>query len=399
MTKPKNLLMIPGPIEVHEDVLSNLGMPTRSHVDPVLIEAFGECIEKLRKVFLAENGQPFIIAGSGTLGWDMTACNLLESGDEVLMLNTGFFGDRFGECIKRYGANIEPLHASEVGNVPDVAKVTEALKAKKYKMVTITHVDTSTGVLMDLKELCAAIKSASPDTLIVIDAVCSAGGELIAFDSWGIDVVITGSQKALGVPPGLCLLCVSQRALKIRKERTATVTNWYGDFENWLPIHASYEARKPSYFATPATNHVFALNTALDYIIGRGGVEKYAEYHTKVSDAFKSAVKALGLKLVAVSHPHSAHTMTTIYYPEGVEGPSLLGAMAKNGITVAGGLHPKIKTMYFRVGHMGISACELNRGHLKQVLKALETSLTECKYEKFEAGVSIATFEKETAGL
>ncbi|KAJ9062518.1 hypothetical protein DSO57_1009865 [Entomophthora muscae] len=147
-----------------------------SHVDPKFIEVFGSCIEMLRKVFFTKDAQPFILSGSGVMGWDAIAVNLLQPNEEALVLSTGVFGDRFVDSMEAYGAKVTNLKAPLGGN-HDMKQVEEELKKKDYKMVTITHVDTSTGVLSNVKGLSQLIKSILPKALIVVDGVCAAAAE------------------------------------------------------------------------------------------------------------------------------------------------------------------------------------------------------------------------------
>jgi alanine-glyoxylate transaminase/serine-glyoxylate transaminase/serine-pyruvate transaminase len=190
------------------------------------------------------------IAGSGTLTWDMTAANLLEKGDNCLVVNSGIFGDWFAECLEVYGGCVDQLRA-EFGDCPSLNAIEEALKLKKYKLITVTHVDTSSGVLSDIKNIAEVVRKVSPDTMIALDGVCSVAAEEIRMEEWGLDVVMTASQKAIGVPPGLALMVVSQRALKKALNRSDPASTYFGSFKKWLPIMQKYEARQPSYFATP----------------------------------------------------------------------------------------------------------------------------------------------------
>ena len=144
--------------------------------------------------------QPFVVSGSGTLGWDQVAANITEPGDEALVLHTGYFADSFADCFETYGVKATQLKAP-IGDRPQLPEIEEALKAKKYKVITVTHTDTSTGVLSQLEDLAKTVKKVSPETLIVVDGVCSVGCEEIKFDDWGLDVVMTASQKAIGCPP------------------------------------------------------------------------------------------------------------------------------------------------------------------------------------------------------
>ena len=234
--------MIPGPIEVDPSVLDVMSQPTLSHVAPDFIESFGRAIEMMREVWLAPNGQPFIIAGSGTLAMDMAGANLIEAGDKVLVVSTGYFGERYAELLKRYGANVTFLQ-SEVGEIVPYEKVESELATGNFKLMTFTHVDTSTGVLVDAKQMGALAQKYN--VISILDGVCSVAGEEIRQEEWGIDVVVTASQKAVGVPPGLALLVASAKAMNAWKNRKTPVGNYFCDWKLWLPIMEAYEGRKP----------------------------------------------------------------------------------------------------------------------------------------------------------
>ncbi|TPX70637.1 2-aminoethylphosphonate---pyruvate transaminase [Spizellomyces sp. 'palustris'] len=372
------LCMIPGPVEFDTAVTSAMATPATSHVAPDFIEKFGSALELLRKVFLAPNGQPFIVAGSGTLTWDMTAANLVEPGEDVLVVNTGVFGDWFGECLGVYGANVTHVRAP-FGDRPTLEQIAEALSQKKYKLVTVTHVDTSTGVFADIKSIAKLVQEKSPETLIALDGVCSVGAEEIRQEEWGIDVVLTASQKALGTPPGLAIMVVSQRALEVAANRKAGPTTYFGSFKKWLPIMKSYEARKPSYFATPSVQLILALEVSLQQLVAQGMDTRFAK-HREASKKVKDALEQWGLKLVPVNREAAANTLSAVYYPETVKGPELLQKIGSHGIVVAGGLHPQHSTKYFRVGHMNVSAINPENHHLDKTLAAIEQSLKELGY-------------------
>ncbi|HIE37935.1 MAG TPA: alanine--glyoxylate aminotransferase family protein, partial [Anaerolineae bacterium] len=172
--KGRKLLMIPGPIEFTPEVLQAMGAPTTSHVAPNFIAAFGQALERLRQVFLCPDGQPFIVAGSGTLAMDMAAANLIEPGDRVLVVNTGVFGDRFVAILERYGATVAQVRAPAIGDAPSLEEVEEALKGGGYKLMTVTHVDTSTGVAVEVKGLAALGRAYG--ALVVVDGGCAVAG-------------------------------------------------------------------------------------------------------------------------------------------------------------------------------------------------------------------------------
>jgi alanine-glyoxylate transaminase/serine-glyoxylate transaminase/serine-pyruvate transaminase len=383
--KDRTLLMIPGPIEFEPAVLQALGAPTTSHVSPDFIETFGQAIERMREVWLAPTGQPFILAGSGTLAMDCAGANLIEPGDRALVLSTGVFGDRFEDLLSRYGAKVDVIRAP-LGGTIDFAAVEEALHDKPYKLMTATHVDTSTAVRIDAERFGAL--GAKHGVLTVLDGVCSIAGEEIRQGDWEIDVVLTASQKAVGVPPGLALLVVSRRALEMWEQRRGPVANYYADWAKWLPVMTAYEQRKPSYFGTPAVNLVAALDVSLAQILDEGMAARF-ERHRRYGVACRAALDALNLGRIPTNAEHAANTLSAPRYPNGVTGAELLPAVRRAGAILAGGLHPQIKAEYFRIGHMGAT----KPGDLVATIGAIEAGLHACGYS-FEAGVGVAAVQR-----
>jgi len=377
--KDRKLLMIPGPIEFTPEVLRAMGMATTSHVAPNFTEAFGQALERLREVFLAPSGQPFVVAGSGTLAMDMVAANLIEPGDAALVVNVGTFGDRFGEILERYGAEVDHVGAPGIGDVPAVEEVELALKdpptnsGQGYKLLTITQVDTSTGVRSDVRAL--AELGREHGALVVVDGVCSVAGEELRQEAWGVDIALTASQKAIGVPPGLALLVAGPRAMEAFRERKSPVVNYYADWTKWLPIMEAYEARQPGYFGTPPVNLIWALNVSLGQILEEGMDARFLR-HRRMSEAIKAAVTALGMTQVPLSEDKAATTLTAPYFPDGVD-RSVLGHIQDEGVILAGGLHPEIKARYFRIGHMGV----VDDSDVRATVGAIESGLRKAGYD------------------
>lgn len=356
-------------------------LTSESHVGPAFVRVFGETLTLLRKLFQSSNpaSQPLVVAGSGTLGWDIVASNLIEKGQDALVLHTGYFGDSFATCLETYGARVTQLKAP-IGERPSLAEIEEALKQKSYKIVTITHVDTSTGVLSDIKAVSEVVRRVSPETLVVVDGVCSVGCEEIAFDAWDLDVVLTASQKAIGCPPGLSILILSERAINRYKSRQTPPASYYASLTNWLPVMRNYEALKPSYFATPATQLIHALHTTLSKITVNLA-ERFA-VHAKTSDRVKATVAELGLTQLAVKPENQAHAMTAIRLPEGISASDVLPSLTKRGVIFAGGLHKDIASKYIRFGHMGVSVTDPARDDIDKALAALKESVVEAKKAK-----------------
>lgn len=326
------------------------------------------------------NSQPFIISGSGTLGWDQVASNISEPGDDVLVLHTGYFADSFADCFRAYGANPTQLKAP-IGGRPQLPEIETALKQKKYKLITVTHVDTSTGVLSEIENLAKMVRRVSPETLIIVDGVCSVGAEPIHFDSWDLDVVMTASQKALGCPAGLSIVMASERAVKTMKNRKTPPNSYFASWANWIPVMQNYEAKKPSYFATPSPQLIHALHTALTQILARP-LDERSKKHYEVSQKVKKRVAELGLKQLATDPADQASTMTAMWLPEGMIASDFLPGVLQKGVVFAGGLHKEVATKYIRFGHMGASVMDDKNDHIERGLKALENRLNEVGFEK-----------------
>jgi alanine-glyoxylate transaminase/serine-glyoxylate transaminase/serine-pyruvate transaminase len=384
--KGRKLLMIPGPIEFEPEVLRVLGAQTTSHVAHNFIAAFGNCIRNMREVWQSFDGQPFVVSGSGTLAMDMAASNLIENGDNALVISTGYFGTRYKDILERYGANVTVLDALP-GHTVAIEAIEEALKNKIYKLLTFTHVDTSTGVFVSPKPIADLAKKYN--VLSVLDGVCSVAGEEIKQEEWGLDVVLTASQKAIGVPPGLALLVASKKAMTVWEQRKTVVSNYYCDWQNWLPVMKAYEEGKPSYFGTPPVNLIFALEKSLEIIVAEG-IEERVKRHKNIASAFRKAITSLGLKLLPINNSVAANTLSAIYYPKSVNGGEFCAKMAANDIIVAGGLLPELKTTYFRVGHMG----SVSTKDMIATLSAIESALNATGFH-FKLGDGLKVFQQE----
>lgn len=383
--KSRNLLMIPGPIEFEPEVLQAMGAPTNSHVAPAFIKSFGNALKMMRDVWLCPSGQPFVVAGSGTLAMDLAGANLTEPGDKVLVISTGYFGERFADLFKRYGAEVKILRAKPGKMVP-LSTIEKELATRQYKIMSFTHVDTSTAVKVDAKTM--GLLGKQYDVLTILDGVCSVAGEEIRQEEWGLDVVLTASQKAIGVPPGLALLVASPKALLKFEKRKTPVQNYYADWTNWLPIMRAYENRKPAYFGTPPVNLIEALEVSLTMILAEGMMARFSR-HEKYANAIRSALLTMGLKQIP-DNKLAANTLSAPYYPDGVNGMDLIKYMNENGVTVAGGLHVDLKTEYFRIGHMGA----VNPNDILSTIGALERALFKCGHE-FTCGKGLEAAQVE----
>lgn len=392
-----NLLMIPGPIEVSDAVIEAYSVRPPSHVSPDTIESFGRSLERMRQVWMSDAAsQPFIVPGSGTLAMELGAHNLVEPGDRALVVNTGYFGDRMAEMLRRRGAEVVEVKAP-IGQAPSLDEVTTALDGGDYRALFATHVDTSTGVRVDAAALARAARER--DVLSCFDGVCATAGERFEMEAWGADVYLTGSQKAVGLPAGIAMLVASARAMQ-RREAMKHAPPMSLDLLQWLPIMRAYEARKPSYFATPATTLLPALETSLGEILadevgGAKGIEARFQRHQKVADGMRAAWAKLGLTLLPEPQL-AANTLSAIRYPDGVDA-SLVGAVKARGVVIAGGLHPAVKQTYFRVGHMGEAT--RRREWLVATVEAVGGALGDVGHQGADVAGAKAALEEHIGGL
>ena len=356
----QTLTMIPGPTPVHTNILNALAKPTVSHVFPAFVEEFRAALNDFRALCMTATGQPFIVAGGGTLAMEMGVVNLVAPGEKLLVVSHGYFGDRFVDLATSFGIQVDVLRAEWGKAIPPQALAAK-LAENTYTAVTITHVDTSTGTLSPVTAYAELLRGRSE--LFILDGVCATGGIDERFDEWGLDVLLTAPQKAIGAPPGVALCTFSERAMERRRAR-ASVPAYYADILRWLPIMQD----PGKYYSTPCVNEIMALAEAFRMLNQEGLPARFAR-HAKIALAVRSGLEALGFTLFTAPESR-ADTLSVILLPAGVEDLPFRKGMAARGIVVAGGLGP-IAGKAFRLGHMGNIAA----GEVVAVLGALESTL------------------------
>ena len=288
--KNRKLVMIPGPTPVVRSIQDQMGRETVAFGDPNFIKDFKELVEDLKTLWKTE-GEVFVVAGTGTMAMEMGIANTLKSGDNLLIVSNGFFGDRFIDLAERKGINVDVI-SSEWGKIVPVKDIEAKLSEKKYAAMTVTHVDTSTGVCAPIKEIGEIMKK-FPETMYIVDGVCATAAEPEYVDDMNIDILITGSQKAFGVAPGLAIVWAGPKAMERRKE-LGRIPEYYIDFDKWLPI-----MNDPSkYFATPAVNMIWALKESVR-IIKEEGIENRYERHRKKCKSNAVSIRGYGLYIAS----------------------------------------------------------------------------------------------------
>jgi aspartate aminotransferase-like enzyme len=358
----EKLLLIPGPSPVVPRILETLARPTVSHVGPDLCRDLKEACENLKKIVFSADGEPFIVAGAGTLAMEMALLNTAGPADRVLVLSQGYFGDRMAQICQAFGLTHDVL-ACDWGRAVTPAELDARLKAKSYNVVVCTHVDTATGACAPVEEYAQALEKTG--SIFIVDGVCATGGIPERMDAWGIDVVLTAAQKCLGTPPGLAILVLSGLAMEKRRGLSA-VPAYYSDILRWLPI--MHDPTK--YFSTPCVNEIRAFAEATRIIIEEG-IEERFERHDLYAEALRAGLAALGFSFFTDPR-FTASTLSVVRYPGGVEDKAFRAGLDGNGVVVAGGLGPTAGQV-FRIGHMG----NLTSAQVRFAIGAVERTLAE----------------------
>jgi aspartate aminotransferase-like enzyme len=339
----KYQLMAPGPTPVPSEVLLAMAQPMIHHRTPEYEALFVEVRAGLKRLF--QTAQEVIpLACSGTGAMEAAVVNTLSAGDTVAVVVAGKFGERWLEICRAYGIEVVELKAPFGQTVP-AARVAETLKANpKVKAVLTQHSESSTGVLHDVRGF-AAITRAT-DAILIVDAVSSLGIANLEMDAWGVDVVVSGSQKGLMLPPGLGFCALSERAWA--RNKAARLPKYYFD----LAEERKTVARNEAHF-TPAVSIVIGLRTVLQ-MLEHEGLANVFKRHDRLARATRAGAEALGLGLFCQATPSPA--LTAVTPPAGVDSEAIVKAYSQvHNITIAGG-QGEMKGKLFRLGHMGYAA-------------------------------------------
>jgi alanine-glyoxylate transaminase / serine-glyoxylate transaminase / serine-pyruvate transaminase len=357
------LLLGPGPSNPYPEATAALGRPLLGHMDPEFLAIMDETMARLRTVFRTANALTFPVSGTGSAGMEACFVNLLEAGDTAIVGANGVFGDRMCEVARRCGATVVRIE-EEWGLPLDPQRLLDAQREHpRARVVAVVHAETSTGVENDIAPL-AALRDT--DTLLVVDTVTSLGGIPVEIDAWGIDASYSGTQKCLGVPPGLSPLTFSARAVDRVQTRSAPPQSWYLD----LSLIANYVGGASRvYHHTAPVAMVFALHAALGAVLEEGLEAAWAR-HRAVGTRLQASLPELGFRLV-VPDGHRLPELTTAWLPEGADDAALRKALLETyGIEVGGGLG-KFAGKAWRIGLMGHSARERSVTTLLGALREL----------------------------
>jgi len=348
-------LFIPGPVTVSQDVLDKMGSQMIGHRTKDASELQRRISDKMRKVMFTE--EEILLStssGSGLMEGAIRSCTKKRAA----VFSVGAFGDRWHQMAE---ANNVPadLFQSEMGKHTSPEMVEEALATGKYDLVTITHNETSTGIMNPVKEISDVIKK-YPDVLFALDTVSSLGGVKIPFDEWGVDIGITSTQKCLGLPPGLAMASFSKKAV----ERAKTVEN-RGYYLDLLKLYNTIQKKDYQYPSTPSISHMYALDYQLDKILEQEGLENRFKRHQEMADFVRSWAKK-HFELFA-EEQYASNSLTTVKNTKGINVKELNQKLGERGYAISNG-YGDLKEKTFRIAHMADTTID----DLKKLLQVIE---------------------------
>ncbi len=359
----KSLLFTPGPTPLPPEALLAMAQPIDYHRSETAVTLIKDVLQKLKHVFQTENDVLFLTT-SGTGAMEAAVANLLCCGDKVLVIRSGKFGERWGEICTAYGVEIIPIDVAWGNSVAPEAVESHLTAHPEVKAVFATLCETSTGALHDIEAL-ARLTRHRP-TLLVVDAVSALGADDLQMDNWGVDMVVSCSQKGLMTPPGLAFAALNRRAWNAVAR--SNLPKYYLDLRK-----AHQSGLEGSVPYTPAITLLTALQCALNRICAEG-IRNTIARHNRLAVATRSAIKAIGLPLFAMS---PANTLTSIRLPEEIDGKAFIKLMReKHGITYAGG-QSHLSGKIARIAHLGW----MNENDVIIAISAFERGLAEIGYD------------------
>jgi alanine-glyoxylate transaminase/serine-glyoxylate transaminase/serine-pyruvate transaminase len=369
----RNFLFVPGPTNVPDRILRAMHVAMEDHRSPSFPSLTKPLFNDLKKIFKTASGQCFIFTGSGTGGWEAALTNTLSPGDKVLSARCGQFSHLWTDMAQRLGLDVQVLDA-EWGEVAPVGRIAEALAADpahQIRAVLVVHNETSTGVRSDVEGVRKALDAEKHPALLFVDGVSSIAAIDFRMDDWGVDCAVTGSQKALMLPPGAGIICVSPKALAAGDQ--AKLARVFFNFNDQSSQNAL------GYFPyTPSVPMLYGLRESIAMLLEEGLDNVFARHH-RLAEGVRAAVKAWGLELCARAPKSYSDTVSAIMAPPHVKGQDIIDiAYRRYNLSLGAGLS-KMAGKLFRIGHMG----DLNELMLLGALAGTEMAMR-------DAGVALA---------
>ena len=348
MPHSERLLLGPGPSNPYPEAVAALTRPVLGHLDPEFLALLDETMERLRSVFRTTNALTLPISGTGSAGMEACFVNLLEPGDTAIVGVNGVFGERMTDVARRCGAEV--IRVEEAwGRALDPQRLIDAQREHPdARLLAVVHAETSTGVENDIAPLSAI---ADTDTLLVVDTVTSLAGIPVEVDGWRIDACYSGTQKCLGVPPGLAPLTFGERAVDRLRNRSHPPQSWYLDL-GLIGAYVGGSTRR--YHHTAPIVMIYSLHAGLGAVLDEG-LDAVWERHRRIGTRLHEELPQLGFRLAA-EKGHELPELTTAWLPEGADDAALRKSLLETyGIEVGGGLG-EFAGKAWRIGLMGNSA-------------------------------------------
>lgn len=374
----KRRIFIPGPVELENEILLSMAKQIIGHrTQEFSEEVLFYCIEKMKKIYSTSN-DVVIITASGTAAMDAGVASVIKEGEELIAIKGGKFGERFIEIARAYGAEVIEIDVA-YGDTFDIEKIENAIKNSNAKAITLTHNETSTGVVHDASKIGKLAREYG--LIFIMDAITSLGGDYVFVDKWSVDLCIAGSQKCLGAPPGLSCVSISEKAKQVINENSPRAY-----YVNLALYEKALKGRTTPF--TPSVSLLFAFKKALE-IIEKEGIENRIKRHRKIARACREAAKAINLELFA-KEGCASNTVTAIRIPQNLNDEHIRGALKKEfNITLAGG-QGELKNKIFRIGHMG----SFDYFDLLGLISAIEVVLKKANHS-FELGNGVKKAQEE----
>jgi alanine-glyoxylate transaminase / serine-glyoxylate transaminase / serine-pyruvate transaminase len=358
---PDRLLLGPGPSNPYPEVMEAFQRPVLGHLDPDFLVVLDEIADRLRAAFQTANALTLPISGTGSAGMEACFVNLLEPGDTAIVGVNGVFGERMCEVARRCGAEVVRVD-EPWGRAIDPQRLLDARAAHSgARLLAVVHAETSTGVENEIAPLRALQET---DTLLCVDTVTSLGGIPVEVDAWGVDAVYSGTQKCLGVPPGLAPVSFSARAVERVRSRSVPAQSWYLD----LGLLADYVGTARRYHHTAPISMLYALHAGLGVLLDEGLDASWAR-HRRVGTLLQETLPGLGFQPFA--QERRLPQLTSVWLPEGIDDAKVRNELrTRYDIEVGGGLGA-LAGKGWRIGLMGHSAREQSVTTLVGALRGL----------------------------
>ena len=364
----RHFLFVPGPTNVPDRVLRAMHRPMADHRSSTFPELTSGLLRDLRPIFGTTTGTPVIFPATGTGGWEAALVNCCRPGDRLLAVRNGQFSHLFVDAATRLGFDVETIDV-EWGEAVPADAVAERLaedREHRIRAVLVVHNETATGVTSDVAAVREALDGSHHPALLFVDGVSSIGSLSFELDRWEVDVAITGSQKGLMLPAGLCILCLSPRVRDL-------VEAGSGGPRAFFDLRPMLQSNADGYFPyTPALSLLYGLRESLDMLAEEGLPNVHAR-HRRLADGVRAAVAAWGLDLLARDRAVRSNTVSAVVAPEGVDARAVIDvAFRRYDLSLGGGL-ARLAGRVFRIGHMG----DVNELMLLGALAGVELSLVD----------------------